>query len=67
MPISPSSLLTLRDPVDRLKRLVRFSWTWLKEFIIIIIIIIIITAFGLSLGGNIPYTSTDKANKNKYT
>jgi len=37
------------------------------NIIIIIIIIIIITAIELSLGGNSPYTSTDKRNKNKYT
>jgi hypothetical protein len=35
--------------------------------IFIIIIIIIITAIEFSLGGNSPYTSTDKTNKNKYT
>jgi len=35
--------------------------------IIIIIIIIIITAIELSLVGSSPYTTTEKANKNKYT
>ena len=35
--------------------------------LVIIIIIIIITAIEFSLGGSSPYTSTDKANKNKYT
>jgi len=35
--------------------------------IIIIIIIIIITAIEFSLGGSGPNTSTDTANKNKYT
>jgi hypothetical protein len=34
---------------------------------IIIIIIIIISAIEFSLGGNSPYTSTDKTNNNKYT
>ena len=34
---------------------------------IIIIIIIIIITIELSLGGNSPYTNTDKTNKNKYT
>ena len=34
---------------------------------IIIIIITIITAIELLLGGSSPYTSTERANKNKYT
>ena len=28
---------------------------------------LLLTAIELSLGGNSPYTSTDKTNKNKYT
>jgi len=35
--------------------------------IIIIIIITTTTAVEFSPGGNSPYTSTDKTNKNKYT
>jgi len=42
-----------------------FLWVWI--IISIIIITYLLTAIEFSLGGSSPYTSTDKANKNKYT
>jgi hypothetical protein len=38
-----------------------------SKFFFKLIIIIIIIAFDFSLCGSIPYTNTDKTNKNKYT
>ena len=35
--------------------------------IIVVVVVVVVTAVELSLGGSSPYTSTDKANKNKYT
>jgi hypothetical protein len=32
-----------------------------------LLLLLLLAAIGLSLGGNSPYTSTDKTNKNKYT
>jgi hypothetical protein len=33
----------------------------------LLLLLLLITAIELSLGGSIPYTSTGKTNKNKYT
>jgi len=35
--------------------------------LLLLLLLLLLTATELSLGGSIPYTSTDKTNKNKHT
>jgi len=35
--------------------------------LLLLLLVVVLTVIELSLGGSIPYTSTNKTNKNKYT
>jgi len=35
--------------------------------LLLLLLVLLLTAIEFSLGGNSPYSSTDKTNKNKYT
>ena len=35
--------------------------------VVLLLLLLLLTAIEFSLGGNSPYSSTDKTNKNKYT
>jgi len=38
-----------------------------KLLLLLLLLLLLFTTIDLSLGGSIPYTCTDKSNKNKYT
>jgi len=42
-------------------------WDERTRVLLLLLLLLLLTAIEFSLGGSIPYTSTDKTSKNKYT